>query len=145
MAANGWTPRPPSSGWRGARSSTRRLADMARDVTVGQPLPTNRRELARAVPSRPRIGRPAPNSKTDGLPGTKVGIRLRGGLGNAGRPRLFRIQARCRSLASLHDTYWRGSHSVARDTCRFSSYSATGSNSWTRSWSGWGSGAGLLW
>ena len=51
-----------------ARSSTRRLADVARDVTVGQPLPTNRRELARAVPSRPRIGRPAPNSKTDGLP-----------------------------------------------------------------------------
>jgi hypothetical protein len=39
MAANGRTPRPPSSGWRGARSSTRRLADVARDVTVGQPLP----------------------------------------------------------------------------------------------------------
>jgi hypothetical protein len=35
-----------------ARSSTRRLADVARDVTVGQPLPTNRRELARAVPSQ---------------------------------------------------------------------------------------------
>ena len=30
-----------------ARSSTRRLADVARDVTGGQPLPTNRRDLAR--------------------------------------------------------------------------------------------------
>jgi len=30
-----------------ARSSTRRLADVARDVTDGQPLPTNRRKLAR--------------------------------------------------------------------------------------------------
>jgi GAF domain-containing protein len=30
-----------------ARSSTRRLADVARDVTDGQPLPTNRRDLAR--------------------------------------------------------------------------------------------------
>jgi GAF domain-containing protein len=30
-----------------ARSSTRRLADVARDVTAGQPLPTNRRKLAR--------------------------------------------------------------------------------------------------
>ena len=30
-----------------ARSSTRRLADVARDVTGGQPLPTNRRELAK--------------------------------------------------------------------------------------------------
>jgi GAF domain-containing protein len=30
-----------------ARSSTRRLADVARDVTAGQPLPSNRRELAR--------------------------------------------------------------------------------------------------
>ena len=29
-----------------ARSSTRRLADVARDVTAGQPLPTNPRELA---------------------------------------------------------------------------------------------------
>ncbi len=29
-----------------ARSSTRRLADVARDVTGGQPLPTNRRKLA---------------------------------------------------------------------------------------------------
>ena len=29
-----------------ARSSTRRLADVARDVTGGQPLPTNRRDLA---------------------------------------------------------------------------------------------------
>jgi hypothetical protein len=29
-----------------ARSSTRRLADVARDVTAGQPLPSNRRELA---------------------------------------------------------------------------------------------------
>ena len=30
-----------------ARSSTRRLADVARDVTAGQPLPANRRNLAR--------------------------------------------------------------------------------------------------
>jgi GAF domain-containing protein len=30
-----------------ARSSTRRLADVARDVTGGQPLPTNTRKLAR--------------------------------------------------------------------------------------------------
>jgi GAF domain-containing protein len=30
-----------------ARSSTRRLADVAKDVTGGQPLPTNRRKLAR--------------------------------------------------------------------------------------------------
>jgi GAF domain-containing protein len=30
-----------------ARSSTRRLADVARDVTGGQPLPANRRELAK--------------------------------------------------------------------------------------------------
>jgi signal transduction protein with GAF and PtsI domain len=30
-----------------ARSSTRRLADVAKDVTAGQPLPTNRRKLAR--------------------------------------------------------------------------------------------------
>jgi GAF domain-containing protein len=31
-----------------ARSSTRRLADVARDVTAGQPLPSNRRDLAKA-------------------------------------------------------------------------------------------------
>jgi len=31
-----------------ARSSTRRLADVARDVTAGQPLPTNPRDLAKA-------------------------------------------------------------------------------------------------
>ncbi|HEV8649242.1 MAG TPA: GAF and ANTAR domain-containing protein [Actinomycetes bacterium] len=31
-----------------ARSSTRRLADVARDVTAGQPLPANRRDRARA-------------------------------------------------------------------------------------------------
>jgi hypothetical protein len=69
MTASGWMPRRPLSGCGGRpRYSTRRLADVARDVTVGQPLPTNRRELAKAVPSRPRIGRPAPNSKTDGLP-----------------------------------------------------------------------------
>jgi ANTAR domain len=30
-----------------ARSSTQRLADVAKDVTAGQPLPTNRRDLAR--------------------------------------------------------------------------------------------------
>jgi GAF domain-containing protein len=33
---------------RAARSSTRRLADVARDVTDGQPLPADRRKLARA-------------------------------------------------------------------------------------------------
>jgi GAF domain-containing protein len=32
---------------RAARSSTRRLADVARDVTAGQPLPTSRRKLTR--------------------------------------------------------------------------------------------------
>jgi len=53
MAANGWTPRPPSSGCGGRPGPRpRRLADVARDVTVGQPLPTNRRELARAVASQ---------------------------------------------------------------------------------------------
>ncbi|HEX2156593.1 MAG TPA: ANTAR domain-containing protein, partial [Actinomycetes bacterium] len=31
-----------------ARSSTRRLADVAKDVTDGQPLPADRRKLARA-------------------------------------------------------------------------------------------------
>jgi ANTAR domain len=31
-----------------ARSSSRRLADVARDVTVGQSLPANRRHLSRA-------------------------------------------------------------------------------------------------
>jgi hypothetical protein len=31
-----------------ARSSTRRLADVAREVTDGQPLPADRRKLARA-------------------------------------------------------------------------------------------------
>ena len=30
-----------------ARASTRRLADVARDVTAGQPLPTSRRDLAK--------------------------------------------------------------------------------------------------
>jgi hypothetical protein len=30
-----------------ARSSTRRLADVARDVTAGQSLPANRRDLAK--------------------------------------------------------------------------------------------------
>ena len=30
-----------------ARSSTRRLADVAKDVTAGQPLPTNRRDLGK--------------------------------------------------------------------------------------------------
>jgi hypothetical protein len=42
-------PRPRSSGCRGAaRSSTRRLADVAREVTAGQPLPADRQELAKA-------------------------------------------------------------------------------------------------
>jgi hypothetical protein len=39
----------PSSGSRGAaRSSTRRLADVAKDVTNGQPLPASRRKPAMA-------------------------------------------------------------------------------------------------
>jgi GAF domain-containing protein len=37
---------------RAARSSTRRLADVARDVTAGQPLPANRRKLAKARPEQ---------------------------------------------------------------------------------------------
>jgi hypothetical protein len=42
-------PRPPLSACGGAaRSSTRRLADVAREVTDGQPLPADRRKLARA-------------------------------------------------------------------------------------------------
>ena len=41
--------RPRSSGGRGAaRSSTRRLVDVAREVTAGQPLPADRRRLAKA-------------------------------------------------------------------------------------------------
>jgi hypothetical protein len=40
-------PRPRSSACGGARSSTRRLADVAKDVTAGQPLPTNLRDLAK--------------------------------------------------------------------------------------------------
>jgi hypothetical protein len=30
-----------------ARASTRRVVDVARDVTAGQPLPANRRDMAR--------------------------------------------------------------------------------------------------
>jgi hypothetical protein len=33
---------------RAARSSTRRLADVANEVTAGQPLPADRRKLAKA-------------------------------------------------------------------------------------------------
>jgi hypothetical protein len=33
---------------RAARSSTRRLADVAKEVTAGQPLPADRRKLAKA-------------------------------------------------------------------------------------------------
>ena len=42
---------------RAARSSTRRLADVARDVTAGQPLPTSRRKLAtgRAEQAKERL------------------------------------------------------------------------------------------
>jgi GAF domain-containing protein len=39
-----------------ARSSTRRLADVARDVTGGQPLPTNRRELAKGRAEQAKDG-----------------------------------------------------------------------------------------
>jgi hypothetical protein len=37
-----------------ARSLTRRLADVAKDVTAGQPLPTNRRDLARGRAEQPK-------------------------------------------------------------------------------------------
>jgi GAF domain-containing protein len=66
---------------RAARSSTRRLADVAKDVTGGQPLPADRRKLARAREGRPRSGRPAPNGRTDGagtfVPGQPVRQRPR--------------------------------------------------------------------
>jgi GAF domain-containing protein len=39
-----------------ARSSTRRLADVARDVTGGQPLPTNRRKLAKGRAEQAKDG-----------------------------------------------------------------------------------------
>jgi AmiR/NasT family two-component response regulator len=39
-----------------ARSSTRRLADVAKDVTDGQPLPADRRKLARARAGPGRAG-----------------------------------------------------------------------------------------
>jgi GAF domain-containing protein len=42
-----------------ARSSTRRLADVARDVTAGQPLPANRRQQARARAEQAHGDRPA--------------------------------------------------------------------------------------
>ena len=44
-----------------ARSSTRRLADVARDVTGGQPLPTNPRNLARGRAEQAKNGRPPPS------------------------------------------------------------------------------------
>ena len=37
-------------------------------MTVGQPLPTNRRELARAVPSQAKDRQTGTYSETDGLP-----------------------------------------------------------------------------
>jgi hypothetical protein len=40
----------------GRRSSTRRLAGVARDVTAGQPLPVNRRKLARARAGQAKDG-----------------------------------------------------------------------------------------
>jgi GAF domain-containing protein len=40
-----------------ARSSTRRLADVAKDVTDGQRLPTNRRQLAKARAGQAEDGR----------------------------------------------------------------------------------------
>jgi GAF domain-containing protein len=39
-----------------ARSSTRRLADVAKDVTAGQPLPADRRQLAKARPGQAKDG-----------------------------------------------------------------------------------------
>ena len=39
-----------------ARSSTRRLADVAKDVTAGQPLPTNRRDLAKGRAEQAKDG-----------------------------------------------------------------------------------------
>jgi GAF domain-containing protein len=44
-----------------ARSSTRRLADVARDVTAGRPLPVNRRKLAKGRAEQARTGRPPPS------------------------------------------------------------------------------------
>lgn len=40
-----------------ARSSTRRLADVAKDVTAGQPLPANRRKLARGRAEQAKDGK----------------------------------------------------------------------------------------
>ena len=39
-----------------ARSSTRRLADVAKDVTAGQPLPADRRKLAKARAGQAKDG-----------------------------------------------------------------------------------------
>jgi GAF domain-containing protein len=46
-----------------ARSSTRRLADVARDVTGGQPLPANRRKLARGRAEQAETARPPPSGR----------------------------------------------------------------------------------
>jgi hypothetical protein len=66
---------------RAARNSTRRLADVAKDVTAGQPLLTNPRKLAKGAPSRPRSGRPPPSACADCGPLPAVGCEdgLRGG------------------------------------------------------------------
>jgi GAF domain-containing protein len=64
-----------------ARSSNRRLADVAKDVTGGQPLPADRPKLARARAGQAKSGRPAPNGRTDGtgtfVPGQPVRQRPR--------------------------------------------------------------------
>jgi hypothetical protein len=58
-----------------ARSSTRRLADVARDVTDGQPLPANRRTLAKA---RGRTGQAAGERlRTIGLIGQDLRFDVR--------------------------------------------------------------------
>jgi len=64
-----------------ARSSTRRLADVAKDVTGGQPLPADRQKLARARAGQAKERETAPNGRTDGagtfVPGQPVRQRPR--------------------------------------------------------------------
>jgi GAF domain-containing protein len=64
-----------------ARSSTRRLADVAKDVTGGQPLPADRPKLARARAGQAKERETAPNGRTDGagtfVPGQPVRQRPR--------------------------------------------------------------------
>jgi len=62
---------------RAARSSTRRLADVAKDVTGGQPLPASGRARARPGLGRPRTGTPLPSGEPRGdSDRTEVGSEL---------------------------------------------------------------------